>query len=109
MHFASSRPLPRAVQRLVNAGLAERRPSNDDGRVVQVEITEAGREVFEAVAARRAELLTFILRSTPGTSCPSSPTCSSASSSPSTRSSPPTTPTPEGLAQDGLGYGAGDG
>ena len=52
----------RAVQRLVNAGLAERRPSNDDGRVVQVEITEAGREVFEAVAARRAELLTFILK-----------------------------------------------
>lgn len=98
----------RAVQRLVNAGLAERRPSNDDGRVVQVEITEAGREVFEAVAARRAGLLTFILKKYVK-SCPSSPTCSSASSSPSTRSSPPTTPTPEGLAQDELGYGAGDG
>ena len=53
----------RAVQRLVNAGLAERRQSTDDGRVVQVEITDAGREVFEAVAARRAELLGFILKS----------------------------------------------
>jgi hypothetical protein len=31
----------RAVQRLVNAGLAARRPSPDDGRVVQVEITAA--------------------------------------------------------------------
>ena len=47
----------RAVQRLVNAGLAERRQSTDDGRVVQVEITDAGREVFEAVAARRAARL----------------------------------------------------
>jgi len=53
----------RAVQRLVNAGLAVRRPSNDDGRVVQVEITEAGQVIFEAVAARRAELLTHILKS----------------------------------------------
>ncbi|MGB8859587.1 MAG: MarR family transcriptional regulator [Ilumatobacteraceae bacterium] len=53
----------RAVQRLVNAGLAARRPSSDDGRVVQVEITDAGRQVFDSVAARRAELLTFILKS----------------------------------------------
>jgi len=53
----------RAVQRLVNAGLAERRPSNDDGRVVEVAITVTGNEVFESVAARRAELLTFILKS----------------------------------------------
>lgn len=53
----------RAVQRLVNAGLAERRPGPEDGRVVQVEITEAGVAVFEAVAARREELLTYILKS----------------------------------------------
>ena len=52
----------RAVQRLVNAGLAERIPSSFDGRVVQVEITQQGRDVYEAVAARRGELLTFILK-----------------------------------------------
>ena len=52
----------RAVQRLVNAGLAERISSPDDGRVVQVEITDQGRDVYEAVAARRGELLTFILK-----------------------------------------------
>lgn len=52
----------RAVQRLVNAGLAERIPNPDDGRVVQVEITQAGRDVYDAVAARRGELLTFILK-----------------------------------------------
>lgn len=52
----------RAVQRLVNAGLAERIASPDDGRVVQVEITQQGRDVYEAVAARRGELLTFILK-----------------------------------------------
>ena len=52
----------RAVQRLVNAGLAERIPNADDGRVVEVEITTQGRAVFEAVAERRGELLTFILK-----------------------------------------------
>ncbi len=52
----------RAVQRLVNAGLAERISSPDDGRVVQVAITPQGRAVFEAVAERRGELLTFILK-----------------------------------------------
>ena len=52
----------RAVQRLVNAGLAERIASPDDGRVVQVEITQQGRDVYETVAARRGELLTFILK-----------------------------------------------
>lgn len=53
----------RAVQRLVNAGLAQRRPGDEDGRVVQVAITDEGREIYRAVAARREELLTFILRS----------------------------------------------
>jgi DNA-binding MarR family transcriptional regulator len=52
----------RAVQRLVTAGLAERTPSPEDGRVVQVEITTSGRAVYEAVAARRGELLTFIMK-----------------------------------------------
>ena len=52
----------RAVQRLVNAGLATRRPSPADGRVVEVEITDAGREIHEKVNARREELFTFIMR-----------------------------------------------
>ena len=53
----------RAVQRLVNSGLATRNQSSDDGRVVQVELTAAGRTVYESVAARREELFTFILGS----------------------------------------------
>ncbi len=53
----------RAVERLVKAGMAERQSSADDGRVVRVLITPAGRCVHETVAARRTELLTFILKS----------------------------------------------
>lgn len=52
----------RAVQRLLKDGLAQRRQSTVDGRVVKVEITERGRTVHETVAARRAELMTHILR-----------------------------------------------
>jgi len=51
----------RAVQRLVNAGLAERRASAEDGRVVRVAITEAGIAAHRQVAERRVELLTFIV------------------------------------------------
>ena len=42
----------RAVQRLERAGLARRRPSAADGRVVKVEITEAGSDVHRTVVAR---------------------------------------------------------
>ena len=51
----------RAVQRLVNAGLAERRTNADDGRVVQVAITAAGLAAHQEVAGRRVELLGFIV------------------------------------------------
>ena len=51
----------RAVQRLVNGGLAERRPNADDGRVVQVTITSAGFAAHRAVAGRRVELLGYIV------------------------------------------------
>lgn len=51
----------RAVQRLVKDGLAQRRPSKVDGRVVKVEITDAGREVHRVVAERRTQLFTHIL------------------------------------------------
>jgi DNA-binding MarR family transcriptional regulator len=53
----------RAVQRLERAGLARRRPSAADGRVVKVEITEAGSEVHRTVVARRSELFAHILSS----------------------------------------------
>jgi DNA-binding MarR family transcriptional regulator len=36
-----------AVQRLVEAGLVERRPNPDDGRSVLAEITSSGREIVE--------------------------------------------------------------
>jgi DNA-binding MarR family transcriptional regulator len=51
----------RAIQRLEKAGLAERRPSLDDGRVVEVQITEAGRLQHASVAERRTVLMTHIL------------------------------------------------
>lgn len=51
----------RAVQRLVSAGLAERLPSGDDGRVVMVAITHPGRRRRAEVAVRRAELMGHLL------------------------------------------------
>lgn len=51
----------RAVQRLVGSGLAVRCPHDDDGRVVMVEITDAGRSRHSAVHARRAELMAHML------------------------------------------------
>ena len=51
----------RAVQRLVGSGLAVRCPHDDDGRVVMVEITEAGRSRHAAVHARRGELMAHML------------------------------------------------
>lgn len=53
----------RAVQRLVNSGLAVRRPSDDDGRVVMVAITDAGRTRHADVAARRGRLMKHLLES----------------------------------------------
>ena len=53
----------RAVQRLVNSGLAARRPSDDDGRVVLVAITDAGRARHADVAFRRGRLMKHLLES----------------------------------------------
>ena len=52
----------RAVQRLVNDGLAARRSCSTDGRVVEVEISEQGMEVHRVVSERRVELMTHILK-----------------------------------------------
>lgn len=51
----------RAMQRLVNAGLACRKPSDDDGRVVMAAITPAGRARHAEVAERRAQLVVHLL------------------------------------------------
>jgi DNA-binding MarR family transcriptional regulator len=51
----------RAVQRLVSSGLAVRSSHDDDGRVVMVEITDAGRARHAEVNARRGLLMTHML------------------------------------------------
>ncbi|MEN9821624.1 MAG: hypothetical protein RLZ04_50 [Actinomycetota bacterium] len=51
----------RAVQRLEKDGLATRQSSAEDGRVVEVSITPAGRARHRDVASRRTELMTHIL------------------------------------------------
>jgi DNA-binding MarR family transcriptional regulator len=51
----------RAVQRLVRAGLAERGASDDDGRVVMVNATGAGRSRHAAIVSRRREGLSRML------------------------------------------------
>jgi DNA-binding MarR family transcriptional regulator len=51
----------RAVQRLVSSGLAVRCGHDDDGRVVMVSVTEAGRSRHAAVNARRGELMAHML------------------------------------------------
>jgi|SoimicmetaTmtLPB_FD_contig_51_449130_length_1039_multi_1_in_0_out_0_2 DNA-binding MarR family transcriptional regulator len=51
----------RAVNRLVDAGLAQRRRSDDDGRVMVVAITKRGTEVHRALMARRRDAIEGIL------------------------------------------------
>jgi DNA-binding MarR family transcriptional regulator len=51
----------RAVQRLVISGLAVRSAHDDDGRVVMVEITDAGRSRHADVNDRRGQLMTHML------------------------------------------------
>ena len=51
----------RAVNRLVDAGLASRERSNDDGRVMVVVLTEHGKEVHRAMMVRRRDALEGIL------------------------------------------------
>jgi DNA-binding MarR family transcriptional regulator len=49
------------VQRLARSGLADRRPSRDDGRVVMVSASEAGRRRHEAIALYRRAFMTDVL------------------------------------------------
>jgi DNA-binding MarR family transcriptional regulator len=51
----------RAVNRLVDTGLAQRRRSDEDGRVMVVAITKRGSEVHRALTARRRDALEGIL------------------------------------------------
>jgi DNA-binding MarR family transcriptional regulator len=52
----------RTVGRLVAAGLVERYPAPEDGRVVMVRLTTLGRRRHRAVATRRAHAMDEILR-----------------------------------------------
>jgi DNA-binding MarR family transcriptional regulator len=51
----------RAVQRLVRAGLVERRTHIEDGRVVMVAATTLGRSTFEDLLKRRLNLVAVLL------------------------------------------------
>jgi DNA-binding MarR family transcriptional regulator len=51
----------RAVQRLVNVDLATRQPGDEDGRVVMVSASTAGRRRHAEVAKRRGILLTHLM------------------------------------------------
>ena len=51
----------RAVNRLVDAGLASRERSDGDGRVMVVVLTEHGKEVHRAMMVRRRDALEGIL------------------------------------------------
>jgi DNA-binding MarR family transcriptional regulator len=51
----------RAIQRLVNDGLATRQPGDDDGRVVMVSMSKIGRARHAAAAERRTVLMTHLL------------------------------------------------
>jgi DNA-binding MarR family transcriptional regulator len=51
----------RAVQRLTRAGLAERQPFRDDGRVVLVAATATGRQRFDAIARYRRAFMSQVL------------------------------------------------
>ncbi len=51
----------RAVNRLVDTGLAQRRRSDEDGRIMVVAITKRGNEVHRALTARRRNTLEGIL------------------------------------------------
>lgn len=51
----------RTLQRMEAAGLAQRAPAAADGRVVTVQLTEEGRRLHAAVAARRTAIMTGIL------------------------------------------------
>jgi DNA-binding MarR family transcriptional regulator len=51
----------RAVQRLLRIGLAERRPHEDDGRVVTVSPTASGRRRYDAIASSRREVMSRVM------------------------------------------------
>jgi DNA-binding MarR family transcriptional regulator len=51
----------RAIQRLVNEGLATRHADEDDGRVVMVSASKAGKRRHAEVALRRGVLLTHLM------------------------------------------------
>ena len=53
----------RAIQRLVNEGLATRNACSEDGRVVNVSVSKTGKRQYAEVSKRRRVLLTHLLGS----------------------------------------------
>lgn len=51
----------RAIQRLEKDGFATRQPGDDDGRVVMVTVSKAGKRRHAEVVARRSVLFTHLL------------------------------------------------
>jgi DNA-binding MarR family transcriptional regulator len=51
----------RAVQRLLRIGLADRRPHEDDGRVVMVSATPTGRTRFDAISSSRRAVMSRVM------------------------------------------------
>jgi DNA-binding MarR family transcriptional regulator len=51
----------RAVQRLLRIGLAERRPFDEDGRVVMVSATAVGHSRFEAISGSRRAFMSSLM------------------------------------------------
>jgi DNA-binding MarR family transcriptional regulator len=57
--------LSRVVAKLDDAGLINRTPDPADGRAARVQVTDAGRAVYQQVLQTRSEVLTAMLRELP--------------------------------------------
>ena len=58
---------PRACDRLVNAGLLDRRDSPSDRRNVSLDLTPAGRELVQTMVAHRRDAIAQVLQRMPET------------------------------------------
>ncbi len=59
--IASKGNITRLVDRMIQEGLIDRRPSPDDRRIIQVGLTDKGRALFEEMAIAHAEWARHLL------------------------------------------------